>query len=80
MFRLNILLDLSKMAATKMLGPLLAQLLLKVLCESTRFWVVWVIQGCKGVGDLPGIRGGSGEGLQFCNNLAQLTQELRLRV
>ena len=59
-FRLNILLGLSKMAVTEMLGALLMQLLLEVLSESAWFWVIWVIQGCKGVGDIPGVQGGSG--------------------
>ena len=36
-FGLNVLLDLSGVAATKMLSSLLAQLLLEVLSESTRF-------------------------------------------
>ena len=27
---------------------------------TTWFWVIWMIQGCEGVGDIPGVRGGSG--------------------
>ena len=48
------------MAATKAFSSLLVQLVLEVLGESTWFWVVWMIQGCEGVGDIPGIQGGSG--------------------
>ena len=55
MFQLNILLELSTVAMTLTFGSLLAQLLFEVLCNSTGFVGVWVIQGCKGVGDIPGI-------------------------
>ena len=54
-FGLNILLDLSRMAATKMFGSLLTQLVLEVLSKSTWFGVIRVIQGCEGMGDIPGI-------------------------
>ena len=60
MFGLNVLLNLSKVAATKLFCALFAQLLLEILCESTWFWVIQVIQGCEGVGDIPGVQGGSG--------------------
>ena len=53
------------MAATKTLSLLLAQLLFEVLSESTMFRVIWVIQGCKGVGDFLGVCGGSGESDRF---------------
>ena len=35
--------------------------MLKILGEGTGAVTVWVIRGCEGVGDLPGVRGGSGE-------------------
>ena len=35
--------------------------MLQVLGESTRAMTVWVIRGDEGVGDIPGVRGGSGE-------------------
>ena len=41
---------------------------------------VWVIGGDGGVGDIPGIRGGSRGGLKIVHNTTQLIQELRLRV
>ena len=37
------------------------ELLLQVLSKSTRTMTVWVIRGDEGVGDIPGVRGGSGE-------------------
>ena len=60
MFGLNILLDLSWVAVTQLFGLLLMQLLFEVLSKSTRFVAVWVIQGCEGMGDIPGVQGGSG--------------------
>ena len=45
---------------TKSFSSLLVQLVLEVLGESTWFWVVQVIQGCEGVGDIPGVQGDSG--------------------
>ena len=47
---------------------LLTQLLLEVLCKSTRFMGVRVIQSCEGVGDIPGIQGGSRGICKFCDN------------
>ena len=41
---------------------------------------IWVIRGDEGVGDVPGVRGGSGESAEVPFNKAQLTQELRLKV
>ena len=41
---------------------------------------VWVICGDGGVGDIPGIRGGSRGGLKIMHNTTRLIQELRLRV
>ena len=61
MFGLNVRLDLSGQATTKSLGSLCTQLLLKILGESTRIMTVWVIRGDEGVGDIPGVLGGSGE-------------------
>ena len=60
-FGLNVRLDLSGKATTKSLSSLCAELLLKVLSESTRTMAIWVIRGDEGVGDIPGVRGGSGE-------------------
>ena len=37
------------------------ELLLQVLGKSTRTVTVWVIRGDEGMGDVPGVRGGSGE-------------------
>ena len=48
------------MATTLLLNTLLSEFLLKILGESTEFVGIWMVQGCKGVGDIPGIRGGSG--------------------
>ena len=56
------------------------ELLLKILGESTRIMTIWVIRGDGGVGDIPGVRGGSGESEEFLRKLARLTQELRLKV
>ena len=41
---------------------------------------VRVIRGDEGVGDIPGIRGGSGGGLKIVHNRTRLIQELRLKV
>ena len=57
---LNVLLDLSWKAATKSLSPLQTKPLLQVLSESTWTVAVRVIHGDEGVGDIPGVRGGSG--------------------
>ena len=54
--------------------------LLKILGEGTQTVAVRVIRGDEGVGDVPGVRGGSGESPKFCTTEARLTQELRLRV
>ena len=42
------------------------ELLLQVLSESTWTVAVWVICGYEGVGDFPGIQGGSGGVCGFC--------------
>ena len=65
---------------TKSLSSLRTELLLKVLSESTGIMTVWVIRGDKGVGDVPGVQGGSGESSEVLHKVARLTQELRLKV
>ena len=60
-FKWNVLLDLSGKAATKTFGSLVAKLLLQILSQSTRVVTVWMIRGDEGMGDFPGIRGGSGD-------------------
>ena len=54
------LLDLSRGAATKASSSLMMELLLQLLGKSTRTLTIWMIRGDEGVGDIPGIRGGSG--------------------
>ena len=61
MFEWNVLLDLSWEATTKSLCPLQTEFLLQVLCKSTRRVTIRMIRGDEGVGDFPGVRGGSGE-------------------
>ena len=80
MFELNVQLDLSWQATTKSLSSLGAKLVLEVLGESTWIMTVRVIRGDEGMGDIPGVQGGSGGGLQIVHNRTRLTQELRLRV
>ena len=58
-FGLNVRLDLSGKATTKSLSSLGAELLLEILGESTWAVTVRVIRGGGGVGDIPGVRGGS---------------------
>ena len=60
-FELNARLDLSGEATTKSLSSLGAELMLQVLGESTWTMGIWVIRGDGGVGDIPGVRGVSGE-------------------
>ena len=60
-FGLNVRLDLSGIATTKPLRSLGAKFVLEILGESTWTMLVWVIRGDEGVGDIPGVRGGSGE-------------------
>ena len=60
MSKWNVRLNLSWVAVTKTLGTLRTQLLSEVLGESTGVVGVQVIRGDEGVGDIPGIRGGSG--------------------
>ena len=61
MFELNVLLDLSWQAATKTFSLLMTELALQVLGQSTGAMTIRVICGDEGVGDIPGVRGGSGE-------------------
>ena len=51
---------------TKPLCSLGAELVLEILGESAWILIVWMIRGDEGVGDIPGVRGGSGEFLKFC--------------
>ena len=57
---MTVRLDLSWQATTKSLSPLSTELLLEVLGESTWTMAVQVIRDDKGVGDIPGVQGGSG--------------------
>ena len=41
---------------------------------------VWVVQGCKGVGDIPGVQGVQGEDLYVPYFKTRLTRELRPKV
>ena len=59
-FEWNVLLDLSREAATKTFSPLVTELLLQVLSQSTWAMTIWVIHDDEGVGDIPGIRGVQG--------------------
>ena len=38
-------------------GTLHLKLALQVLCESSRFVGIGVVQGCEGMGDIPGVLG-----------------------
>ena len=67
------------MATTQSLSSLFTKPLLEVLSESTGTVTIWVIRGDEGMGDIPGVRGGSGESAEVPCNVARLTQELRLR-
>ena len=60
-FGLNVRLNSSRRATTKSLCSLQTKLLFKVLCKSTQTVTIRVIRGDEGVGDIPGILGGSGE-------------------
>ena len=67
-FGLNVRLDLSVKATNKSLSSLDAQPVLEILGESAGAVAVQVIRGDEGVGDFPGVRGGSGESPRFCAN------------
>ena len=51
---------MSGVATTSTLCMLYLKLTLQILCESSWFVGVGVVQGCKGVGDIPGILGVQG--------------------
>ena len=55
-FEWNILLHLSRGAATKMFSSLMVEFLLQVLCQSTGVVIVQVIRGDEDVGDIPGVQ------------------------
>ena len=65
-FGLNVRLDLSWEATTKSLSSLSAKPGFEILGESAGAMAIRVIRGDEGVGDIPGVRGGSGESLRFC--------------
>ena len=71
---------MSGKATTESLGALCTKPLLKILGEGTQTVAVRVIRGDEGVGDVPGVRGGSGESSEVLRNEARLSQELRLKV
>ena len=76
-FGLNVRLDLSGKATTKSLSSLGTKLLLEILGESTGAMAIWVIRGDEGVGDIPGVLGGSGEvcrGSAQCSSIDTRTQ------
>ena len=76
-FGLNVRLDLSGKATTKSLSSLCTEPLLKILGESTWTMAVRVIRGDEGVGDVPGVRGGSGgvfRGSAQCSSIVTRTQ------
>ena len=79
-FGLNVRLDLRGKATTKSLSSLCAELLFKILGESTWTMAIGVIRGDEGVGEIPGVRGGFRGVLEVLRNIARLTQELRLKV
>ena len=79
-FGLNVRLDLSGKATTESLCTLCTKPLFKILGEGTQTMTVRVIRGDEGVGDFPGVRGGSGESSGVLRKKARLTQELRLKV
>ena len=60
MFGLNVRLNLSGKATTESLSSLQTEPLLQVLGESTWTMTKMVIRGVEGMGDVPGVRGGSG--------------------
>ena len=60
MFGLNVRLNLSGKATTESLSSLQTEPLLQVLSESTWTMTIRVIRGDEGMGDVPGVRGGSG--------------------
>ena len=76
-FGLNVRLDLSGKATTESLRLLRAKSLLKILGESTWTVAIGMIRGDGGVGDIPGVLGGSGGGLRGsaqCSSIDTRTQ------
>ena len=51
---------------TSTLGTLYLKLTLQILCESCWFVGIQVVQGCEGMGDIPGIRGVQGDLYVLC--------------
>ena len=51
---------MSWMATTLMLHTLYLKLVLQILCESCWFVGVRMVQGCEGMGDIPGVQGVQG--------------------
>ena len=45
---------------TPSFGTLHLKLALQVLSESSGIVGIWMVQGCEGVGDIPGVRGVQG--------------------
>ena len=48
------------MATTSSFGTLYLKLALQILSECRGALGVWMVQGCEGVGDIPGVRGVQG--------------------
>ena len=67
------------MATTSSFGTLDLKLALQVLCESRWIGGIWMVQGCEGVGDIPGVRGVQGD-LYVSRFKTRLTRELRPKV
>ena len=53
------------MATTTSFGALYLELALQVLGESSWAGGIWMVQGCEGVGDIPGIQGVQGGSVCF---------------
>ena len=51
---------------TSMLCTLYLKLVLQILCESSGFMGVGMVQVYEGVGDIPGVQGVSGGICMFC--------------
>ena len=67
------------MATTPSFGSLYLKLALQILGESRGIVVVWMVQGCEGVGDVPGVQGVQGDlYVPYCKT--RLIRELRPKV
>ena len=53
------------MATTTSFGALYLELALQVLGESRWTGGIWMVQGCEGVGDIPGVQGVQGGSVCF---------------